>query len=179
MRRGWKKFSARADKAVFERDQVADAVGPALEGDWKQDVAPHLAAIRDVVGDSEQASLFVDQSASELEALKRLNPGNSLWRALIDNVIQAVLAGRAGPDALLDGAQAALLDRAARGVCQVEEHWLRKTSEARTERVRARMMDGIASAPIQVLARRLLGFESSNETDRPQKRDGLDDGVRL
>ena len=71
MRRGWKKFSARADKAVFERDQVADAVGPALEGDWKQDVAPHLAAIRDVVGDSEQASLFVDQSASELEALKR------------------------------------------------------------------------------------------------------------
>ena len=76
---------------------------------------------------------FNTRASSELESLKRANPGNSLWCALIDNVIQAVLAGHAGRDALLAGARAALFDRAARGICQVEEHYLRRTTEARTE----------------------------------------------
>lgn len=179
MRRGWKKFSARADQVVFESDQVRDAVCPALEGDWKIEVAPHLAAIRDVLGDSAPALPFKDLIVSDLERLKRRNPGNSLWCAVIDGAIQAVLNDSAGRDALLAGATAALRDHAARCAYQVEEHWLRKTSERRTERMRARMMEGIASAPIAALARRLLGLQSSNATDRPATHDGLDDGVRF
>jgi hypothetical protein len=179
MRRGWKKFAARADKAIFEPDHVRDAVCPALEGDWNVEVAPHLAAIQNVLGDSAPALPFKDLIVSDLEGLKRRNPGNSLWCAVIDGTIHAVLNGSAGPDALLAGATAALLDRGARGVCQVEEHWLRKTTERRTERMRARMMEGIAGAQIGELARRLLGLQSWNVTDRPAKHDGLDDGVRL
>ncbi len=179
MRRGWKKFAARADKAVFEPNQVAEAVAPALEGDWEEEVASHLNALRGVVGNGDEPSLFQHESVSELESLKRDNPGNSLWCALIDNVIQAVLAGHAGRDALLAGARATLFDRAARGICQVEEHYLRRTTEARTERLRARMHKGIASAPIETLARRLVGLESPNAASRPPKREGLDDGVRL
>lgn len=179
MRRGWKRFAARADKVVFEPEQVADAVCSALEGDWKQEVAPHLAAIRDVVGDSEDALPFKDLITGELEGLKRLNPGNSLWSAVIDGVIQAVVSGKTGFDALVAGATAALHDRAAGGAFQVEEHWRRKTSQARTERVRARLMDGIARAPIGECARRLLGLQPSGATDHAPKHDGLDDGVRL
>lgn len=177
--RGWKKFAARADKAVFEPDQVRDAVCLALEADWRQEVAAHIAAIRSILGDSEPALPFKDLTTRELEGLKRLNPGKSLWHAVIDGVIQAVLGGQTGADALLTGGTEALLDRAARGARQVEEHWRRKTSEARTERMRARLMDGIARAPIGDCVRGLLGLQSSSPTDHAARHDGVDDGVRL
>lgn len=178
MRAGWKKFAERADKAAFEPDQVAQAAIPALEGDWEEEVAPHIAALRNVLGDNRQGSLFGNANTAELEAMKRLNPGNSLWRAVVDGVAGAVAAGRTGQEALLEGAVNALLNRGARGVRQVEEHYLRRTSETRAQGVRARMESGIFQAPIEAMVRRVLGM-TAGEAQPSQKLQGLDDGVRL
>jgi hypothetical protein len=178
MRAGWKKFAERADKAAFEPDQVAQAAIPALEGDWEEEVAPHLAALRNVLGDNRQRSLFGNANTAELEAMKRLNPGNSLWRAVVDDVARAVAAGRTGEQALLEGAANALLDRGARGARQVEEHYLRRTDETRARGVRARIETGISRAPIEAMARRVLGM-TAGEKQQSQKLQGLDDGVRL
>jgi hypothetical protein len=178
MRVGWKKFAKCADKAAFEPDQLADLAIPALEGDWREDVAPHLGALRKVLGDDNQPSMFGCANAADLETLKRLSPGNSLWHAVVDAVAQAVTGGRSGEDALLDGVTKALLDRGARGVRQVEEHYLRRTKEAHALKVGKRMEDGISSAPIEQTARRLLGIDR-DAASRTPKLQGLDDGVRF
>jgi hypothetical protein len=179
MRAGWKKFAERADKAAFEPDQVAEAIIPALEGDLQEEVIPHLGTLRNVLGDNRQASLFGDANTAELEALKHLNPGDTLWRSVVDCVAWAVADGRTGRDALLDGVTKALFDRGARGVRQVEEHYLRRTDESRARGVRARMEDGMSRAPIEGMARRVLGLESGTASQQPQKLQELDDGVRL
>jgi hypothetical protein len=128
----------------------------------------------------QQASFLIwRREYGQLEALKRLNPGNTLWRVVVDGVARAVVDGRTGPDALLDGVTNALLDRGARGVRQVEEHYLRRTDESRAHGVRARMEDGMSRAPIEGMARRVLGLESSTASQQPQKLQGLDDGMRL
>jgi hypothetical protein len=178
MRAGWKKFAERADKAAFEPQQVAEAVIAALEDDWRE-VSPDLNALRKALGDSRQGSLFVEETISDLETLKRLHPGSSLWEALVDGIGQAVAKERAGDDALLDGILDALRDRGVRGARQAEEHYLRIADKARALNLRARMLDGISAAPLEAMARRLLGLEPDLPPKRPRKRKGLDDGVRL
>jgi len=73
-----------------------------------------------------------------------------------------------------------LRDRAARGPRQVEEHYLRKQSpEAMATRVRNRMEDAVASAPIAGLARRLSGLDAAAAQPQSVKQQGIEDGVRL
>ena len=81
MRAGWKKFAERADKAAYDPEQVADLAIPALEGDWREEVAPHIDSLRKALGDGRQGLLFGEQRTAELKALKRLNPGAPLWHA--------------------------------------------------------------------------------------------------
>src|SRR5947207_4767348 len=160
MRAGWKKFAERADKAAFEPEQVAGAAIPALEDDWDEDVARNLGALREIVGDARQLTLFGGANTAALEALKRLNPGNSLWRTVVDGVAQAIADGQTGEEALLRGTTAALLDRGARAIRQVEEHYLRRAGESRALNVRTRMEDGMSRAPIETLGRRMLGLDA-------------------
>ncbi|MDP1701733.1 MAG: hypothetical protein Q8L53_12350 [Aestuariivirga sp.] len=179
MRKGWKKFAEHADKAAFELEQVADAAIPALEGDWWEDVAPSIDALRKIVGDTRQFSLFGNISMEAIEALKQNNPGNSLLCAVVDGVVRAVASGQTNEEALLSGAIAALIDRGARAIRQVEEHYLRKAGANRAYDMRTRMEDGISRAPVEALGRRMLGFDPRIAPLKPQKLQGLDDGVRL
>lgn len=180
MRPGWRKFAERADLTAFDSDQVAELAIPALEGDWNEEVAPHIQALRNVLFDDRQGLLFGPQNTVELEQLKRLNPGNTLWRAVVDSVAQRVADGQPGPEALLKGVAEALLDRGARGALQVEEHYLRKTgNEERAANVRTRLDEGIARASVEGMAHRVLGLDSGGTSNRQQKLEGLDDGVRL
>lgn len=179
MRKGWKKFAERADNANFEPEQVADTAIPALEGDWREDVAPSINALRKIVGDIRQLSLLSNSNKEAIEALKQNNPGNSLLCAVVDGVIRAVASGQTDEEALLSGAIAALIDRGARAIRQVEEHYLRKAGANRAYDMRTRMEDGISRAPVEALGRRLLGLDPSISPLKPQKLKGLDDGVRL
>src|ERR1051325_3292554 len=179
MRPGWKRFAERADLAAFDCDQVAELAIPALQDDWNDEVAPHIDALRNVLFEDRQGLLSGAQDTAELEQLKRLSPGNTLWRAVIDNVAQSVANGLTGPQALEKGGTDALVDRAGRGAVQVEEHYLRRTGdEQRATDVRARLDEGFARASIEGMARRVLGLESGNGPGQPQKLQGLDDGVR-
>jgi hypothetical protein len=179
MRPGWKRFAERADKAAFDPDQIAQLCCPALEGDWQEEVAPHLGALREVLGDNQQGSLFGSQNTAEIEALRRRNPGNTLWRTLIDAAACAIANGRASADALLEATASALLDRAARGVLQVEEHYLRRAGASRAAGVRTRLEEGLSRARIDGLARRLIGLDSGAAPKQVPDFRGLDDGVTL
>jgi hypothetical protein len=179
MRSGWRKFAERADKAAFESDQIAQAAIPALECDWQEDVAPNLPALRSILGDDRQFTLFGGANTAALEALERLRPGNSLWRTFVGGVARAISAGQTGEQAKLASATNALFERGARAIRQVEEHYLRTAGEAVALRIRTRMEEGISRAPIETLARRLVGLDSVGAVQAPQKLQGLDDGVAL
>ncbi len=181
MTRAWKKFAGWAHKAAFEPHEVAGRVVPALEETWRDEGCDEVVrAIRAIMGDAQQTDMFGQDKSVELEAARRdLSAGYPMRRLIVDHVMQSVNSGRLGIDAVCDGVENALRDRAARGCRQVEEHYLRKQSpEAMTIRVRNRMEDAVASAPIAGLAFRLSGLDAATQP-QSAKQLGLEDGVRL
>lgn len=181
MSAAWKKFAEWAHKAAFERGEVVGRVVPALEETWRDEGCGEVVrAIRTILGDARQIDMFGKDKSVELEAARRdLSAGYPMRRLIVDHVMQAVSSGKLGIDAVCDGVESALRDRAARGPRQVEEHYLRKQSpETMATHVRNRMEEAIASAPIAGLARRLSGLEAATQTQLG-KQQGLEDGVRL
>ncbi|MEP6827312.1 MAG: hypothetical protein ABJA10_04495 [Aestuariivirga sp.] len=181
MRPGWKKLAERADLAAFEPEQVADQLMPALRDDWIEDGCDELVRrIRELVGDTRQASLQDDNKAGELESARReLSAGHGLKRLVLDSVIQAFDTGRDGSDALQQGIHSAVTELAARGARQVEEHYIRKSNEERATNVRTRINEAIERAPIGDFARRAAGLQSQIPLAKTQKQQTLDDGVSL
>jgi hypothetical protein len=94
---------------------------------------------------------------------------------------QSVENGLVGPQALVDGVANALAVRCGAGVRQVEEHYLRKSTEHRAANVRQRIESGAAMSDFQGTARRFLKMDGGSSSAAPAKKqhDGLDDGVRL
>ena len=177
----WKKFAEWAHKAAFEPDEVAGCVVPALEETWRDEGCGEvLRAIRAIVGDARQTDMFGQDKSAELEAARRdLSAGYPMRRLIVDHIIQSVANGKFGIDAVCDGLENALRDRAARGPRQVEEHYLRKQSpQAMATRVRNRMEDAVASAPIAGLARRLSGLDTATQPQSVKQQE-IEDGVRL
>ena len=100
MRRGWKRFAERADKAAFAPEEVCDAIPAALEQDWRKEVPPSLPRqIREILQDN-QSSLFEDQRIEKLEVLRSKTAGYPLAGAFLDCAIQAAAKGKAGDEAL-------------------------------------------------------------------------------
>ncbi len=98
------------------------------------------------------------------------------------DAIPAALAaanGKAGQDALTEAASASLMDRATRGILQVEEHYYRESSHKRSVNVRERMNSGIAQTDFGAIARNLIGTGKAQRPQSVAKRTGVDDGVSL
>ncbi len=171
MTRGWKKLAERADQTAFEPDQVAEKVAPALDEDWREDGCGELIRnIRNLLGDTRQTSLFGNQKAAELEAARRdLAAGHGLRRLVLDHVIQALAQGHEGADALHQGTNNALCERAARGALQVEEHFIRRSNDVRAADVRARINDAVSRAPIDGFARHAAGLEAQAPSRQSKK----------
>lgn len=179
MRRGWKQVAERADKNAYALEEVCDAVTKALEQDWHAEVPENLPRqIHTILGDK-QSSLFGDQRAERLEALRSGIAGHPLADVFLDCAIQAAASGKTGDEAVREAASAALTDRAARGIRQVEEHYYRDSTHNRATNVRERMDSGLARADISALTGGLLGTEKAVRQRTPTKKTGLDEGVEF
>ena len=100
MPRGWKKLAKRADNKAYAPEEVRDALPEALEHDWRAEVPDSVCKrVRDILGDK-QSSLFGDQRADRLEALRGEAAGYALGNALLDYAIEAAARGRCGDEAL-------------------------------------------------------------------------------
>ncbi len=181
MKSGWKKVAERADLAAFEPKQVSDKLMSALQDDWAEESCDELVrGIKEIMGDTRQASLLDDNKAGELESARReLSAGHGLKQLVLDSVIQAVETGRDRSDALQQGIQNAVTELAARGARQVEEHYIRKSNEERAINVRSRLNQAIELAPIADFSRRAAGLRSLVPLTKAQKLQTLDDGVSL
>ena len=179
MPRGWKKLAERADKKAYAPEEVRDALPAALEQDWRAEVPDSLCRqVRNILGDS-QSSLFGDQRAERLEALRRETAGYNLGNAFLDYAIQAAERGGTGDEALKEATGKALSDRAARGARQVEEHYCRESTQRRAARVRERIESGVTQSDMAGIAGRVVGTDGTGGPRRPVKQTGIDDGVRL
>ena len=179
MRPGWKQFAERADKKAYAPEEVCDAIPKALEQDWRAEVPESLTRqIRAIMGDT-QSSLFGDQRIEKLEALRSGIAGYPLGGVVLDCAIRAAANGKTGDEAVLEAAFAALTDRAARGIRQVEEHYCRASTHNRGMNVRERMDSGLAQTDVAAIAENLIGTNKTVQPRTSANKAGLDDGVEF
>lgn len=177
MRLGWRRVAESADNQAFESDEIREAIAPALEQDCRGEMSPEfLSSFRQVCED-QASSLFKDQLGVSLEGLRKdAKPG--LERTVLDYAAKAACNGGDAGDLPQKALKDALIDRAARGIRQVEEHYIRKSTTPRANRVRERMEQAIGNADIDGVVRRVLDSKARPVTQAP-KRQGLDEGVKL
>ena len=175
MRRGWKKVAECGANHAFEPEQVSECIAPALEDDYRAEMSPEfLDSFYGLYG-----SLFRNNLESELDSLRDLS-GPGMGRVLLDIAIQRAACGETGPDAPVKALTDTLMDHAGRCSKQVEEHWLRESTDRRAKDVRGRVDDGIkqAAPAVEGLARKLLKIDPGSPA-RSKKQQGIDDGVKL
>jgi hypothetical protein len=175
---GWKRVAERGANAAFSSDEISRAIIPALEQDCRAEMSSELIDGVRTLFENQEATLFKDDVRPQLEALKRA-AGCGIGRNLLDNVIQLSPHGAAEFDTLARAMTAALIDRAARGARQVEEHYCRKSTAPRAYNTRARIEQSIAESPIEALARQVLKLEVPSSARSTLRQQGLDDGVKL
>ena len=177
MRRGWKRVAECGDNYAFAPEEVSEAIIPALEQDCRAEMPSQFLDAAWSIFCDQESSLFNVQIGPQLDALRQ-TAGSGIGRVVLEHAILVAERGSTGINGLIEAMTNALTDRAARGARQVEEHYYRKSSSPRAQRVRARIEEGIGSAAIDGLARRILKIEKG-PSSRPMMRQGLDDGVRL
>jgi hypothetical protein len=179
MRPGWKRLAERADNAAYGPEEVGNALIPALEEDCYAELPPEFIAQLGNACGEQDASLFKEDLAAQLEQLRGV-AGTGIGLVILEYAIQLSERGEPASQAAMKATAAALLDRAARGNRQVEEHYCRKSNQPRALNVRARIEQGIATArpEIDKLAGQVLNFETGPSPRLP-KFSGLDDGVRF
>jgi len=178
MSRGWKRVAERAANQAFVLEEISYALPQALEEDCHNEIAPDfLDDLRNVFQDHE-SSLFKEKMRPRLDDL-RSTAGCGMGRIVLEHAAQVAERGGTGMDGLVEAATNALTDRAARGARSVEEHFYRKSSSPRAQKVRERIEQGIAGAAINGLARKILKVDPRPSSSPALKQRGLDDGVRL
>lgn len=178
MRRGWKRVAEWADNQVFEREQINNAMIPALQEDCRGELSPEFLSSLLAACRNQEGSLFKKELGPELEALSSA-AGYGLGRMVLEYAKQLSARGTTGLDIAQKAMTDALTDRAARGARQVEEHYCRKSSEKRALKVRQRIEEAISGADVEGLARQIINPKTGESARLPLKRQGLDDGVKL
>lgn len=179
MRRGWKKLAERADNCAFETEQVAEAIPEAIEGDLREEWSPALGdVLHRVIGDPEQTSLFKALPTEELEKARHLAAGKPILQLIVD-CLEKVLAEGKSSEPLLDALATAMQNYVTRCFRSVEEHYVRKSSTHRAQRVRTRLEEASTRPSYRDHANRFLKSNSSGAAIRAPKRIGLDEGVRI
>src|SRR5258706_10470727 len=135
MRKGWKRVAESADNQAFGTDEIRDAILPALEEDCRGEISPEFfSSLRRVCADQE-ASLFKNDVAPSLEALRNAASAG-LARAVLNYALQQPALGNGPKDIPERALKCALIDRAAKGARQVEEHFCRESTTPRANKVR-------------------------------------------
>jgi hypothetical protein len=174
----WKRVAKRAANPTFAPGEICEALLPALERDWRDEVPPELVqGIDHVLGGPRP--LFKDENIQQLESLRPITSAHGFGQDVLDCAIQLAIDGEGGPKTVEAAVANALAVRASRGAHQVEEHYLRSSQAPRAQDVRARIDEGIRSAPLTDLARQLLNRDSRPVPRNATKQQGLDNGVPL
>ena len=177
LRPKWRKVAERADLCAYTPADIAEAIEPALYNDWRNDVPADM--VRDVRKMMDgQTWLFGDRVA-ELEKLRSMAAGRGLANLFLDCVLTEVRAGNVDSNALASAATTTLRCWASANARAIEEHYLRKARSERSRHVRCGLDQGIATADLDGLGRKLVGLDAGPVVRTIPKHDGIDDGVSV
>ncbi len=176
MRPAWKRVAQWADTEAFAQEEIREALLSAVEDDCRREIRPEfIAEIRRAV---EEPSLFTDDSAAQLDALRQ-NAAAGLERRLLDCVCFVSESEAANFETI----QAALAMAARRcaetRALQIEEHFVRRSTMPRARDMRGRLDATIDLTNFTKFAGLFLSVDPRNRPAAPAKRTGLDDGVKL
>lgn len=175
MRDAWKKLFRRADRDAYEIAKIQEQIPVALKDDFvDQGCDKLLDILRPAFKD--QGQLFQTKQEVLEKARRELTGGYPLARLMVDHVERLIGDGKSGGDQLTEGVANALQDHIARVSYQGEEHYLRKSSEARTNHMAERMHSAMAACSYGDIAKQLM---SGTTLPRAPKQYGLDAGVPL
>jgi hypothetical protein len=136
-----------------------------------------MKQVKAVLLGTDQDTLFKPSKDETADALRKLpGSGYPMRQTLIDALAQAVDDGLTGERAMVKGAADALAIRCGAGARQVEEHYLRASSERRAADVRTRVEEGASRSDFDAMARQFCKLEKASP---PNKYDGLDEGVQI
>jgi len=176
LRRHWKKFLERVVTPSFSSCEVIEALSNALINDFKE--APVSRVLNILQGDG-QPSLFHENCADQIEALRRTCPGSTASNILLECATEANASGLTGYQAVrmtLENALDALF-RSARN--SIEEHCKRKESWSGMN-IRTRLKDAWKEVSFSGLASEIIfGKAASTKKANLTKRTGLDDGPQF
>ncbi len=178
MNRPWKRVAEYADNSAYPITEVGEALLPALEQSCRDEVSEKVWRELKRIFGNRQDGLFGNQNVQEIEAL-RSEVAGPLGCSLLEFAIRAASKGANDLNDLVEVTSLALLQRAARGIKQVEEHWYRKSNGKRTENLRQRLESALNKAALETLARQRLDISTVSKAPRPSKKRDLDDGVQL
>ena len=176
MRPGWKKVAERAHNQTFSVEQGRDAMVDAVRQDRDKEMPRGF--IDSIRRELAQMTLFNEDLTRLLKSIRPSVSGSVMGNSLLDFLSCAMDGRRPGEAALQNAVEDALQDRVARGMRQVEEHYIRESGEENALNVRQRMGEAARSIDFRMLAIQLLD-PHPQPARRVRKRDGLNDGVPL
>lgn len=176
LRRHWRKFLERVVTPSFSSGEVIEALSNALINDFKEAPVPQVLNI--LQGDG-HPSLFHENCAGQLEALRRTCPGSTAGNILLECATEVNANGLTGYQAVrvtLENALDALF-RSARN--SIEEHCKRKESWSGMN-IRTRLKNAWNDVSFSGLASEIMsGKATSTNKASLTKRTGLDDGPQF
>ena len=179
MRRAWKELAKRADQRAYDSEQVSEAVPHALASDWKNEVsAPLIAALKNVFAGRDNSLRLPEIALDQLEAARTLGAGSVFGTNAVSWCIQLVHEGRMDLDALYEAVGLAAKERGFAGTRQVEEHYLRKSSQRRSDGVSARLESAVSGLSEGKLGAMLIDPQPGARS-APRKKTDINDGVPL
>lgn len=178
MKRAWKRVAERADKDAFTIEEVSAAIVPILERDCRAEIDRGFLRDLRAMLDDPNGSLFKLDLKPLVDDL-RSNATSGMDRAIVANVSAISRQDVMGIEVLLQAVEAAVGDRVACTARQMEEHYLRRSSEPRASHLRDRLEEGIAITDIGQIAARILHPKHSQPRHARSKQSGIDDGVKL
>lgn len=176
MRRHWKKFAERASKRSYSLEDVAAVLPSALMRDFKE--AP-IKEVHDILVGDGQIPLFHQDSADQLERLRRICRGSTVGYAVIDCAMEASANGLTG-EAAYNAAVINASKAHSRAVFhQIEEHFRRKEPGSQFN-LRSRMNDACSQVSFGSFASAMMSGKVGTKGNFDViKHAGIDEGPQL
>jgi len=179
MSRFWKRLAKFSENQNFGDADMCAAAVEALERTCRKGLpAEFMEGLRRVFLEH-QAALFDDRRLVAGEDLRPLAAGNAIGKLLLDHAVCVLHEGGGGESGLTEAAERMLTAVGARGILQVEEHYVREAPASLTRQVVGRIEQALDAADKRSLARRLCGLEAGAARRGSLKHKDIDDGVPL
>jgi len=177
MKPRWKTAAKFAYVQAFSVSEIAEALHRAADLDCRGEMSARF--INEITGIVRaRLGLFVDQQLADLDAMHR-RCASTVEASFLRNVIDALVDGHQGNDALNRAAEYTVSDRLLAGYRQVEEHMHREASDERSRAVRLRLEEAHRQIEISTIAQNLLRAGAAPLKAASAVYASVDDGVEF